>query len=296
MFDVASAPKLHRRWQTPCFDRLNNLDWPAGFSLRCFGVRTAVRANDPGLLDELRARVPTDARPYEGAVVDNYFSAVLGGAGDGRRTRRFHLLYHNHQRLYRGHDLDRLLEFYESFLRLTTAALAPRRTFVHAGVVGWNGQAILLPGRSMAGKTTLTAELVRAGASYFSDEYAVLDERGRVHPFRKPLSVRPSGTARQVDVPVEEIGGRAAGRPLPVGLVVLSRYKPGATWRPRTLSPGRGALAVLEHTVNGRLVPERVMASIHRVASQAPVVKASRDEAAEVAPRLLRMLERSSRA
>lgn len=295
MFDVASAPELHRRWQTPCFEKLNNLDWPVGFSMKCFGVRTGVRANDSALLEQLRARMPADARPYKGAVVDSCFSAVLGGIAHGSRTRRFHLLYHNHEQLYRGHHLDRLFELYESYLRLSIAALAPRRTFVHAGVVGWKGRAILLPGRSLAGKTTLTAELVRAGASYFSDEYAVLDECGRVHPFRKPLSVRASRTARQVDVPVEEIGGHAAKRPLPVGLVVMSRYKPGATWRPRPLSPGKGALAMLEHAVNGRLVPQRVMASIHRVACEAAVVRTSRDEASEVAPRLLRMVEQTSR-
>jgi hypothetical protein len=30
------------------------------------------------------------------------------------------------------------------------------------------------------------AELVRAGATYYSDEFAVLDSRGRVHPFPRP--------------------------------------------------------------------------------------------------------------
>jgi hypothetical protein len=34
---------------------------------------------------------------------------------------------------------------------------------------------------SYSGKTTLVSELIRAGATYYSDEYAVIDERGRVH-------------------------------------------------------------------------------------------------------------------
>ena len=48
--------------------------------------------------------------------------------------------------------------------------------FVHAGVVGWRGLAIVLPGRSRTGKSTLVAELVLRGAVYYSDEFAVLDD------------------------------------------------------------------------------------------------------------------------
>jgi len=61
-------------------------------------------------------------------------------------------------------------------------------------VVAWRGRAILLPGRSYVGKSTLVMELVRAGAVYYSDEYAVLDARGRVHPFAQPVALRePDG-------------------------------------------------------------------------------------------------------
>ena len=55
----------------------------------------------------------------------------------------------------------------------------------HAGVVGWRGRAIVIPGRSHAGKSTLVAELVRRGAVYYCDEFAVLHETGRVHPYRR---------------------------------------------------------------------------------------------------------------
>ena len=34
------------------------------------------------------------------------------------------------------------------------------------------------------------AALVRAGAEYYSDEFAPLDAGGLVHPFAKPLSIR----------------------------------------------------------------------------------------------------------
>ena len=63
--------------------------------------------------------------------------------------------------------------------------------FVHAGVVAVDGRALLLPGGSFTGKTTLVAALLRAGAQYGSDEYAVLDEAGLVLPaYPRPLSIR----------------------------------------------------------------------------------------------------------
>ena len=70
------------------------------------------------------------------------------------------------------------------------AEVARNRVFVHAGVVGWKGRAIVIPGRSYSGKSTLVSELIRAGAAYYSDEYAVFDSRGRVYPFAKPLEMR----------------------------------------------------------------------------------------------------------
>jgi hypothetical protein len=40
----------------------------------------------------------------------------------------------------------------------------------------WLGPlAILIAGRSFSGNTTLAAELVRAGATYYSDEFKVVD-------------------------------------------------------------------------------------------------------------------------
>ena len=63
--------------------------------------------------------------------------------------------------------------------------------FVHAGCVDWRNRAIVIPGRSYAGKTTLTRALLEAGATYYSDDYAVIDPSGAIHPFPRLLRVRP---------------------------------------------------------------------------------------------------------
>ena len=119
-------------------------------------------------------------------------------------------------------------------------------------MVGWKGKAIVIPGRSYSGKSTLVAALVRAGATYYSDEYAVFDRKGLVHPFAKPLEIRAEGEFKQSRVPVGELGGKSGTRPLPVGLVLMTGYKQGAKWRPRKLSPGKGVLEMLFNTVSAR--------------------------------------------
>src|SRR5205085_12389371 len=115
---------------------------------------------------------------------------------------------------------------------------ARRRPFVHAGVVGWNGRAIILPGKSMSGKSTLVAALVRAGATYYSDEYAVFDAQGRIHPYARPLSLRGEEGAPAKRCPAQELGGTPGNGPLRVGLVAAADYRPGASWRPRPLPAG----------------------------------------------------------
>jgi hypothetical protein len=74
------------------------------------------------------------------------------------------------------------LHVLDAQLRARIAYAAPDRIFVHAGVVAVGDRAILLPGMSFAGKSTLVAALVSTGATYLSDEFAVLDAAGLVHP------------------------------------------------------------------------------------------------------------------
>jgi hypothetical protein len=166
------------------------------------------------------------------------------------------------------------------------AVEAPEFIFVHAGVVADGGRAIVMPGRSFAGKTTLVRSLVEAGAMYYSDEFAVLDEAGRVHPYAKLLSFRPPKGAA-VEYHVDELGGVAGEQPLRIGLVVAALYRPGAQWDPRPLSSGAGALALLENAVPAQERPEQTIRHISRAMAGAAVLQGERGEADETAGMLL---------
>jgi hypothetical protein len=201
--------------------------------------------------------------------------------------RRLHLSYANTLRIARTADFDAALDAFESDLRLYIAERARGRVFVHAGVVAWRGKAIVIPGRSFSGKSSLVAALVRAGATYYSDEYAVFDGRGRVHPFPSPLSLRGAEGERPTRHPAESLGHAPGTRPLPVALVAVSEYRRGARWRPRRLTPGQGVLALLSHTVPARERPAASLAALQHAVRSASIFKGARGEASEVADILL---------
>jgi hypothetical protein len=265
--------------------KLDRLVWAEGLTVRAYGVRLGLRASEPGVLEPLIARLPPTWKPAASPVADRVYSYVAGGRVPNSSVRRFHILYIDHARVTRDSSIDSCLEAFELDTRHTVAALAPRRVFVHAGVVGWAGGAIVIPGASFSGKTSLVAELVRRGATYYSDEYAPIDRYGRVHPFAKPLSIRGDGERSP-----EELGGTGGRRPLEVRAIVEAPFKPGARWRPRERSAGHGALALLSQALPGRTDPARTMSAVRAAASGAVVLSGARGEAEDMAERLLERL------
>ncbi len=268
-------------------EKIDRLGWAAGISFVAYGRRIGIRANVPDVLEHLAGVLPFGWRPASSPVVDHLYSFYVGGAGPRAAVRRFNLVYAGSARLARTLDLDQAFRILDTNLHLYVAESARRRLFMHAGVVGWRGRAIVIPGRTFTGKTSLVAALLRAGATYYSDELAVFDAQGRVHPFPEPLSIRdPSGQPRERRS-AADYGSRPGEDPLPVGLVVVTRYTAGARWRPRPLSPGRAVLMLLAHTPAARWRPRFALATLPRVVSQARVLAGRRGEAEALAPALL---------
>ncbi len=145
--------------------KVDRLGWAAGFSLKSYGVKIGIRVNDPEWLDRVWPHLPYECQVAPLPIVDRLYSIIIGEQGARAKVRRFNLLYGNHVRLARSRDVDEVFERLESDLRLFVAEVARHRVFVHAGVVGWKGRAIVIPGRSYSGKSTMVAELVRAGAN-----------------------------------------------------------------------------------------------------------------------------------
>ena len=242
------------------------------------------------MFERIRGLLPPGWKPAVSAEVKRLYSVVEGGLGDRPGVRRYSMVYANTVRVSRTMNLDEVLAILESNVALYVAERARRRIFVHAGAVGWEGKAILVPGRTLSGKTSLVAALLRAGATYYSDEYAVLDERGRVHPYPRPLSVREKAGALSVKRPAAEFGAPTGTKPIPVGLVAVTSYKEGARFRPRRQSEGRGILELMANTVPARRRPKTAFATLARAVREVPILKGVRGEADNVAKALLERL------
>jgi hypothetical protein len=269
--------------------KLDRLVWADGMSFTAYGVRVGLRVNDKALLKQLIPRLPPGARPSHVRTTNHLYSMTGFVNGSKGRVTRLNLGYWNLLRFARTRSFDDLLEQFESHLQLTVAEYAPRRVFVHAGVVGWKGKAILIPGSSFSGKSSLVAELLRAGATYYSDEYAVIDASGRVHPYARDLRMRSSDGVGRKRRPAADFGASTGSNPLPVALVISTRFKDGARWRPRELSRGKSVLELLANTVSARSQPEMALGFLTKAVDSATSVKGVRGEASEMVKWLSRV-------
>jgi hypothetical protein len=243
-----------------------------------YGVAVALAADDLDVLTAMRRRLPPAARastrsgalPYElRAVADGYRLTLPG------------------QRVFETSSLAGALHVLQADVEAHVAELAPRRIFVHAAVVADGARAVLLPGRSFSGKSMLAAALVRAGATYYSDEFAVLDRRGYVHPYPRPIALRDGAAPRTTN--------GAAGRarpPLPVGTVAFLRFDPRAAGcRLERLSTGGALLRLLANTVAVRRSPDRALQVLSRAVGSSPTFLAGlRGDADATAATLLALV------
>jgi hypothetical protein len=97
---------------------------------------------------------------------------------------------------YRGDSFGRLAS---SLLSQTAFHLADKSQgglLIHAAAVRGDGGCILFPGRTGAGKSTLTSWLMRKGFGYLTDELVYVPFGSKdVQPFARPLNIKQAGCA-----------------------------------------------------------------------------------------------------
>ncbi len=178
----------------------------------------------------------------------------------------------------------------ESTLGLFAAEHLVTRVAVHAGVVEWRGRALVMPGPSHAGKSTLTLALAEMGAGVLSDEYAIVDPAtGWVSAW--PRAVR----RRRADGGLDRVPTPEPPRtPVPVGLVAFVRHRPAEAGELRPITAAEAVLGLLDNTVSAQLRPETALTAALAVARAAPAVTGERGEADAAAGELLALLDRLS--
>jgi hypothetical protein len=175
-------------------------------------------------------------------------------------------------------------------LQTVLACNAPGMTFIHAGVVAFGDRAVILPGRPGAGKTTLVAALLAAGARYGSDEFAVVASDGRVHSYARPLSVKRAGDFAQ-QVPAQSFGAEVIAEPLEASVVAFLEYASTSEFAIRPVSHGAAVLRLLTHCLGARVRPHETLAPLRALTSRAECVAGQRGDSADAAQRLLDVFE-----
>jgi hypothetical protein len=257
-----------------------------------YGAEMVVRTNRAKAMPALLARLPYGSRLLAGGDAPHskcVFTVIFSSNGDGSAV-----LNRNGRRVALCRDEGRLLDVFESQAALRVAKSATECIFVHCGVVGWGGRAILIPGSTCSGKTTLVRCFLEAGATYYSDEFALLDDEGKVHPYPRPLQIRcQPGSLKQTPVTVEELGavGGIGQEPIQPALMLCCRYREGGRWRPKELSPGVAALELLHMSFTAYWSMEAAFRATSQSASRLKAWRGNRGEAHEVVEWALRQLE-----
>lgn len=255
-----------------------------------YGVKVGIESNNERFLKKIEDQLP-HIIPNVFVAKNNNFEAEHNFSMNVRNDGVFEL-YQDGEEVTYGDSEENFLKFACSKLRLTVAEFAKSKVFLHAGVVGWNGKAIIFPANSFQGKSTLVAEFIQRGALYYSDEYAVLDEKGYVHPFPKTLSLRGIvDEYKQTEYSVESLGGKIGTKPLAVGMVLITEYKPGAEWKPKLLSAGKAILEIVPHTIPIRNKPKYSLQVLNKIVNRAIIAKSKRGEAKRFVDLLLKLYE-----
>lgn len=170
----------------------------------------------------------------------------------------------------------------ESELALFAAERLAGLVAVHAAVIAASGRALLVPGPSMSGKSTMCVAAVEAGAVVLTDEYALVEPTsGLVVGWRRPVKMRrESGRIERLDLVVES-------DPIPVGLVALVRHDATAGLAIEEIPPADAVLGLLGNTVCAQSRPDEALDAALALVDGAATVAGTRGEAAEAVAVLL---------
>jgi hypothetical protein len=155
----------------------------ATVDLRILSFQARVRAERPEIVDRLAELYPSRSTP-DGA---RGCEVVVDGTGA-------HEIFVDGQSVGCASSLAEAVARVEYLTNRAAAVALVDHILIHAGVVAVGNDAIVLPGPSGRGKSTLVAGLSLSGLAYASDELAVVDPvTAAVRPFAKAICLKEGG-------------------------------------------------------------------------------------------------------
>lgn len=223
--------------------------------LDVLGVPVRVRAADAEAAERLALCYAAFGDATGGTAP---LAAELAG-GDGRWTVRV-----DGRGETGAEDLTLAVRAFHHELMHGVMLRARRYFYVHAAVAELDGGAVVLPGLSRAGKSTVVLALVRAGARLLSDELLVFDPEAReclafpraikvrdeCVPYFGDLAGRFVGEGEGRFVPFDALGEGAVAARAPVRAVAVPRWQRSGSTELSAIRPGQALLELTSSALN----------------------------------------------
>jgi serine kinase of HPr protein (carbohydrate metabolism regulator) len=145
---------------------------------------------------------------------------------------------------------------------------------LHAASVSYNGNALVIPANSGAGKSSFTTWLVANGFDYLTDELILMDDDFRIDGLARPIQIKSHGIEAiqhllvEKDpqegptfypgnmanaVPASSLGGQTSeAAEQQLKLMIFPQYKKGAEFEFKKLRSAEAGMSLMANHVNAR--------------------------------------------
>ena len=182
---------------------------------------------------------------------------------------------------------------------------------LHSAAVQLEGRGIILPGKTGAGKSTLTAWLLSRGGRYLTDELVFVAADGDVFSgFARPLTIKPKARhllpgllseqanptgilhGEHVDMILpESFGADPHGGDSPRDLIVFPTYQAGHELELRRLSRASAAYELMRCLANARNLADHGLPEAMRLASATPAYALSYSDLERAGAAIIQLLQ-----
>lgn len=166
------------------------------------------------------------------------------------------------------------------------------RHCLHAASVSYNGNALVIPANSGAGKSSFTTWLVANGLDYLTDELILMDDNFRIDGLARPVQIKSHGIEAiqhllvEKDpqegpvfypgkmanaVPVTSLGGQVSqAAEHQLKLMVFPQYKKGSEFEFTRLSSAEAGMSLMANHVNARNLEGHGFKAMMKMIRQTP--------------------------
>lgn len=207
-----------------------------------------------------------------------------------RRSDRQLALCRDEERLYEGDSKASLASVLvgETIHHLTDKC--DRGLTIHAAALCRNGAGIIMPGKSGAGKSSLTTWLLGRGFSYLTDELVFIPRNSLlIEAFTRPINIKSHGinaisghfdfeanksktmASRHVTmIPHRLLNPHTASGPVELSMIIFPHHQSGSELELQQLTKAQVGLSLMECLVNARNLDGHGFGEATRVAREVP--------------------------